>query len=121
MKSPEAYQVFQFITGAVDVEMMDLSQPALFYSRPKGTYSGEGAEKVLLDFYLHNAELSPEGNKVRVVVNEDTEFILDKWQPYILEGLPMGENKIYMELIDAEGAKADVPINSITRVFILEE
>jgi hypothetical protein len=121
VKNPEAYEVFQFKVGMTDEDMMDLSQPALFYSRPKGTYSGEGTEKVLLDFYLHNTELSPSGNKVKVVVNDKDEFILDQWQPYILEGLPMGENTIYIELIDNNGAKVEVPINSITRTFILEE
>lgn len=121
VKNPEAYQVFQFSVGLDDGEMMDLDQQALFYSRPKGTYTGEGTEKVLLDFYLHNTELSATGNKVKVVVNQKDEFILDTWQPYILEGLPMGENTIFIELIDQSGARVDVPINSITRVFTLEE
>ena len=121
IKNPNAYQVFQFQVGMPDAEMMDLSQPALFYSRPKGAYTGQDTEKILLDFYLHNTNISAEGNKVKVVVNDKDEFIIDQWQPYILEGLPMGENTIYIELIDSEGMKLDVPINSITRTFILEE
>ncbi len=120
VKNPESYQVFQFSVGMNDVEMMDLEQPALFYSRPKGTYSGEGAQKVLLDFYLHNVELSENGYKVKIVINDSEEFIVDSWEPYIIEGLPMGENKIYLELIDNDGLKVDVPINTITRVFQLE-
>ena len=121
VKNPNAYEVFQFAVGDTDEMPVDLSQPALFYSRPKGTYSGEGAEKVLFDFYLHNTEISGDGNKVKLVINDEEEFMLDKWQPYIIEGLPMGENKIFIELVDKEGNRLDVPINSVTRVFNLEE
>ena len=111
VKNPNAYEVFQFSAGTEDQTTTDLSQPALFYSRPKGNYSGEGAKKVLLDFYLHNTSISEASNKVKVVVNDKDEFILDTWQPYIIEGLPMGENKIYLELTDNDGNKLDVPIN----------
>lgn len=121
VKNLNAYEVFQFNVGTEEESSTDLSKPALFYSRPKGTYSGEGAKKVLLDFYLHNTSISADGNKVKVIVNDQQEFVLDTWQPYILEGLPMGENKIYLELTDNAGNKLDVPINSITRVFTLEE
>lgn len=122
VKNPEAYEVFQFSVGEMsNSQAIDLSLPALFYSRPKGTYSGAGAQQVLLDFYLHNTSLSADGNKVKVRINNKTEFVLDKWQPYILEGLPMGENRIDIELLGADGNLLDVPINSVTRVFNLEE
>jgi hypothetical protein len=44
---------------------LDLTKPHLIYSRPKGTYSGEGTDKVMLDFFLLNTDLSADGNKVR--------------------------------------------------------
>ena len=120
IKTTKAYEVFQFKVGETEEEFYELDQPALFYSRPKGTYSGEGAEKVLLDFYLHNTSLSADGNQVKVVINGDNEFIITEWRPYIIEGLPMGENTVSIELLDSSGNLVDVPINSISRTFTLE-
>ena len=33
--------------------------PLLTYSRPKGEYTGAGAESIMVDFYLTNATLGP--------------------------------------------------------------
>ena len=54
-------------------EKVDLNSEFLFYSRPKGTYKGKDTEKLLLDFYLINTTISPEGNKVKATIN-DTEI-----------------------------------------------
>jgi len=122
VKNPNAYEVFQFSTGDdTQPEMMDLNQPMLFYSRPKGTYSGEGAQKVLFDFYLHNVELSELGYNVRATINDKTEFVFERWRPYIIEGLPMGENKIRIDLIDNQGDIINPKVNTVERVFTLEE
>lgn len=76
--------------------------PLLFYSRPKGTYELDQGDKILLDFYLVNTKLSRSGNKVKVTL-DDHEFIVDKWQPYLIEGLKKGEHEIQIELIDSNG------------------
>ena len=120
VKQPEAFKVSQFTVGEAETEEVDLSQPMLFYSRPKGTYTGEGTETVLFDFYLVNTEIGPDGNKVRVTVNGDQEFVVDQWEPMVLEGLPMGENTVQIELIDSEGNLVDSPFNNETRTFTLE-
>ena len=77
------------------------SNPYLFYSRPKGTYTGADTKKIMLDFYLLNTDLSDSGNKVKLMV-DTTEFIISKWVPYFIEGLSMGEHKISLTLIDKE-------------------
>ena len=97
----------------------NLNAPHMFYSRPKGEYVGKDTEQIMLDFYLVNTNLSTTGNKVRATVN-GTEFILDKWMPYIIEGLPMGENTIKLELIDNSGSLVPGPYNSVTRTFTLK-
>lgn len=97
----------------------DVTQPMLFYSRPKGTYVGEAnTKKVMLDFFLVNADLGP-NYKVKAMINNEEHFI-DKWQPYYIEGLPMGENIITLTLIDADGNKVDTPLNPVSRKFTLE-
>lgn len=119
VKSPGAGLVTQFTVGDGDHEPADLSAPHLFYSRPKGTYAGADTEKLMLDFYLVNTELAPDGNKVRATINGN-EFVFSEWIPYVIEGLPMGEVEITLELIDAGGAPVPGPFNSVTRTVTLE-
>ncbi len=121
VKTPDAYVLTQFNVGNTDEENVDLSAPMLFYSRPKGTYTGPDTESVLFDFYLVNTELSSTGNQVKVTVNNDTTFTVNEWQPYLMEGLPMGENTIKIELVDSQGNLVDSPFNSEERTFTLEE
>lgn len=97
-----------------------LTQPMLFYSRPKGTYIGAAdTKKVMLDFYPINATIGTD-YMVKAEINGEV-HTLDKWQPYYVEGLPMGENKITLTLVDAEGKKVDTPLNPVTRTFTLKE
>ncbi|GEO03317.1 hypothetical protein AAE02nite_09810 [Adhaeribacter aerolatus] len=91
----------------------------LFYSRPKGDYTGNDTKKVMLDFYLVNTDLSDNGDKVRATIN-GTEFILNQWLPYTIEGLPMGENTIKLELIDKDGKVVPGPFNTVERKFTLK-
>jgi hypothetical protein len=114
VKNSNAYVLTQ--TGN---EKIDLTDEFLFYSRPKGTYKGVDTEKLLLDFYLVNTNLSSTGNKVKAMI-QDTEFIIEEWAPYYIEGLPKGEIKIKLELIDASGNLIDSPFNPSNRTVILE-
>lgn len=121
IKNPKAYVAYEFNVSADSSTVKPLEGEHLFYSRPKGSYSGTFAEKVLLDFYLVNTEISPEGNKVRVTINDKTVFTLDKWAPYIIEGLKEGKNSVKLELIDKDGKLIPGPFNdSGTRFFILD-
>ena len=99
----------------------DITQPMLFYSRPKGTYVGKAnTEKVMLDFYLVNVQLGMD-YKVQVDINGEQSIVVDQWQPYYIEGLPMGDNKIKLTLIDKDGNPVDTPLNPVERVFTLQE
>lgn len=97
IKTQDAHVLIKYGQGG-----QDLSEPLLFYSRPKGTYAGDDGQKLLLDFFLRNVSLSETGYKVRATIN-GTEFMLPKWSPYFVEGLPAGENTFRLELIDSEG------------------
>ncbi|MBX9851657.1 MAG: hypothetical protein K2X86_07835 [Cytophagaceae bacterium] len=120
LKHFEAADIRQFTVGNAKAKSVDLSKPMLFYSRPKGEYKGQFAKRILLDFYLVNNQLSADGNKVRATINGN-EFLINKWQPYVIEGLPMGENIIKLELIDKDGKLVDGPFNSIERKITLIE
>ncbi|WP_216690394.1 hypothetical protein [Hymenobacter siberiensis] len=103
-------------TPAPATPIIDVKAPNLFYSRPKDTYSGVDAKRIMLDFYLVNTKLEPGGNRVRATIN-GTEFILNQWLPYQMEGLPAGENTVKLELIDGSGNMIAGPYNSVTRTF----
>jgi hypothetical protein len=97
----------------------NVKAPTLFYSRPKDTYAGADAKKIMLDFYLVNTSLSPSGNKVRATIN-GTEFMLDQWVPYMMEGLPAGQATIKLELVDSSGGLIPGPYNSVTRTITVQ-
>ena len=108
-----------FVLTQVGEQKIDLNNEFLFYSRPKGTYKGSDTEKLLLDFYLVNTEISANGNKVRATI-QDKEFIIDEWSPYYIEGLSKGEVNIKLELIDASGNLIETPFNPSERTVTLE-
>ncbi|MEZ5045098.1 MAG: hypothetical protein R2828_34700 [Saprospiraceae bacterium] len=92
--------------------------PMLFYSRPKGSYVGKAATtKVMLDFYLENVALGAD-YKVKADINGE-EHLIDNWQPYYIEGLPMGENTITLTLVNGAGETVEAPLNPVSRTFTL--
>ncbi len=121
LKHKNAYDLRQFRVGKPSVlsKEADLTKPLLFYSRPKGEYAGEDTKKILLDFFLVNCDLSAKEYKVKATIN-GAEFILTKWQAYAMEGLPMGENSIQLELLDKNNKSVDNPFNPVTRKIVLK-
>ncbi|TXK70228.1 hypothetical protein [Mesonia sp. HuA40] len=98
----------------------NVDKPHLFYSRPKGTYSGKDTKRILLDFYLANADLSEDGFKVKAKINGQ-EFMITEWVPYVIEGLKMGETTIELNFLDKDNNMVDSPYNPVKRTIILEE
>ncbi|UTF89048.1 hypothetical protein [Elizabethkingia anophelis] len=122
IKEPAAFVLKRFkITEDGKYQELELPKtPMLFYSRPKGEYAGNDTKAVLLDFYVLNTELSKDGNKVKAEVNGET-FMLDNWQPYKIENLPLSENKIKLTLVDASGNALTGENTSIERTIVLKE
>ena len=119
VKNPDAFWIDVVSVGEPEETLeVDLTAPHMFYSRPKGTYSGADTEKLMIDFYLLNTTISPEGNKVKATVN-GTEFMIDEWAPYYVENLPKGEATVKLELLDAEGNLIPGPFNSVERKVTL--
>jgi hypothetical protein len=120
IKHKKAYILKEFKVGGDANDKIDLTAPHVFLSRPKGEYIGEKETgKVMLDFYVVNCDLSPAGYKVKAIIN-GTEFILTKWAPYLIEGLPLGENKVRLELLDKSGKPVNSTYNGRERVFTLK-
>lgn len=114
-----AFLVTPLKVGNPTGEMADLSAPHMFYSRPKGTYSGKDTENLLLDFFLVNTEISENGNKVIATIQGET-FEITEWAPYVIKGLQKGEVTIRLQLVDSEGNLIEGPFNDVTRMVTLK-
>lgn len=95
-----------------------IMESMLFYSRPKGTYSGAAeTDKVMLDFYPINANIGTTQKIIATINGEEHE--ITKWQPYYIMGLPLGENTVTLSLVDIDKNKISAPYNPVTRTFTL--
>lgn len=122
VKSPDAAVLVHFKIDDKGnyVKMDDPKTPMLFYSRPKGEYTGKDTKNLLLDFYVKNTTLSPDGYKVKVSVG-DTTFTVDKWQPYFIKGAPMGDLKFNIQLVDSTGNAMTGDNTSVDRTVTLKQ
>lgn len=114
IKHYEAFDLRQFTIGEVKGEEVDLTQPMLFYSRPKGEYKGRETKKILLDFYVVNAILGVNDYSVRVTIDGNV-FLLKSWKGYLIEGLSMGEHTVTIELLDKTGNLVKGPYSQTKR------
>lgn len=114
-----AFLVQPITVGEPEGVAPDLTAQHLFYSRPKGTYSGKDTEKLLLDFFLVNTEISENGNYIKATINGE-EFKITEWAPYVIEGLEKGIAKIRLQLVDVDGNLIPGPFNDVTREVTLE-
>lgn len=124
IKNKNAYVLTTVITGksrySTRYAKPELDKPMLFYSRPKGAYTGSETDAVLLDFYLVNCDLSRNGYYVMAEIN-GTPFKLTKWCGYFMEGLPMGENTVKLTLMDKSGKVVESPFSTVERKFTLKK
>jgi hypothetical protein len=105
------------VAGGNITNSTDITEPTLFYSRPKGTYVGEDTKKIMLDFYPINAEIGKD-YKIKLQVNGEV-TLLDKWQPYYIEGLPMGQNSIGLALVYNDGTPVPSAQTAILQTITL--
>jgi len=120
VKNQNAFVVQDFTVGSpTEAQPFDKNGQHMFYSRPKGTYSGKDTEKLMLDFFLYNTSISEDGNKVRATINGE-EHMLTDWAPYYIEGLEKGELTIKLEFIDKDGNLIPGPFNSVERKVTLK-
>ena len=121
VKSAGSADIVNFYVGKEEGEfMIDESKPNIIYSRPKGKYEGHDAQKIMLDFYLINAELGDEYKaKYTIRKNEaDAEeytITMTEWTPAFVTGLTSGEYIITLELLDSDGNLVDGPFNNTQR------
>lgn len=121
VKTPGAFAAVRFFVGARPAETAAVPSPnpTLTYSRPKGSYEGEAMNRVLLDFYLTDVELSPAGNKVHYWIDGANEGDITAWVPHWIEHMTPGTHRITLELRDAQGAAVPGAFNRTEREITL--
>lgn len=123
VKRADAYDIVNFyVEEEAGTFMLDADDPAIIYSRPKGTYSGAGAERIMLDFYLHNVELSEDGYKAQYTIRsadadgqELASITLTEWAPAFVTGLESGTYNVQLQLLNADGEVVSGSFNDTTR------
>jgi len=107
------------VEGGTITKAEPVTSPMLFYSRPKGTYTGKkDTEKVMLDFYLVNDDQCTDC-AIKVEVDGKEIATVKSWEPRFLEGMSMGEHTVTLTLLGADGTKMDTPLNPVSRTFTL--
>lgn len=124
IKAPHAFAMAHFFIGPKVAgknlpNWIDPKKPILTYSRPKGEYAGEDAKKIMVDFYVTNAKLSPKGDKVKLVVDGKEQMLTD-WKPTYLENLAAGSHAISLDLLDAKGKPISNVFNHTERQFTVK-
>ncbi|MGC1878436.1 MAG: hypothetical protein WA347_07805 [Rhabdochlamydiaceae bacterium] len=101
---------------------VDLSEPYLTYNEPQGQYDydSKNLKPLLLDFYITNCELSKDGYKIRLTIDNDNQRILTTWQPYYIYGLKKGQHRIRLELLDSQNNYVSGLFNDVTRTIVLK-
>jgi hypothetical protein len=127
VKNAGAMDFVNFYVGEETGEFpLDPEQPTIIYSRPKGSYTGAGAQRIMLDFYLHNVELSADGYSARYGIREKgseevlATTTLTEWTPSFVEGLEKGTYIVRLELLDAEGNVVPGPLNTTDREIMVD-
>lgn len=122
VKSVGSVDIVNFYVGKEEGEfMIDESKPTIIYSRPKGKYEGNDAEKIMLDFYLINTELGEDGYKAKYTIRkneadaEEHSITMTEWYPAFVTGLTSGEYIITLQLLDKDGNLVDGPFNNTER------
>jgi hypothetical protein len=130
IKKPAAFAAFNFYVhptngsrtikpGEADTPVV-ATAPLLTYSRPTGTYGGDDAKKILLDFFVANAELGPNKYRVAATIDGNYHDTLTEWVPYFITGLSDGEHTVHLELIGPDGKVVPGRYNITERKFTVD-
>lgn len=117
IKEPSAFALVNFSVGKAVKPLLDPTKPLLTYSRPKGKYEGEKAQKILFDFWVSNTSLTPDGHQVKWRLDNEKPQFITEWKPSYFENLSSGTHKLEIQLVDKKGKFVKGPFNKTVREF----
>lgn len=120
LKGDKAFVARTFYVGsAEDNSNIDLSKPYLTYNEPSNQAYLEAGKPILLDFYVSNAELSPDGYRVRLKIDGEVNRTLTSWLPFYIYGLKKGKHTIQLELIDGDNKIVSGPFSNYRQTITI--
>ena len=120
LKGDHTFAVTQFYVGEEQGNLnVDLTDPYLTFNEPNDKMTFNENQPILLDFLVSNAELSSDGYKVKVTVDDKISRVITSWQPFYLYGLKEGKHSIRLELLGVDNKIVPGPFNSVTRTIIV--
>jgi hypothetical protein len=118
VKVPAAFVAHTFYVGKKTADSTLIhQQPLLTYSRPKGEYKGDDANRILLDFFISDAELGTDKFKVVATIDGSHSDTLTEWAPYFIEGLADGEHTVKLQLLNPSGNPVPGAFNTTERTI----
>ncbi len=123
IKSDKAFAISTFFyQDKKDTQKIDLTMPYLTFNEPQGEYenTGKNPQPILLDFYLCNCDLSRDGYKVRLTIDNSIVRTLTAWQPYYIYGMKKGMHRVRLELLSPENKLVPGPFNDVTRTIVIK-
>jgi hypothetical protein len=121
LKGEKTFFASTFYVGEKgDKERYDLSTPFLTYNEPSQWMRLTEEKPVLLDFYISNCEMTPDGYTVRLTIDGKFHRTLTSWQPYYIYGLKKGRHTLRLELLKGKDKKpVKGPFNDVERTITI--
>jgi hypothetical protein len=118
LKGEGTFQSTYFYVGKKKgTPAIDLSKPYLLYNEPSEHFYFSASQPVLLDFYINNCELTPDGYKVELTIDGKIHRALTSWQPYYIYGMTRGKHTIRLQLINGKEKASSHPSVNVERTI----
>lgn len=119
LKGERTFQSSYFFVGKeTNGALADvLARPYLTYNEPSDRMLLIENKPLLLDFYIANCELSPDGYKVRLTIDGKVQRTFIAWRPYYIYGLKKGKHTLRLELIDNKNKVVPGPYNDVQQTI----
>jgi len=101
LKTKDGFVAVEFCLKNKKIDCgLNLTKPYVSYNQPSHNIKHKNSGPILLDFYISNCQLSSDGYKVQLYVDNKKIMRLEKWCPYYLYGLSTGKHTIKLVLLD---------------------
>ena len=120
LKGEKVFQTMYFYVKEKDKIPSFLNQPYITYNEPSGQIPLKEGQPILLDFYVSNATITPDGYKVKLTIDNKEIRYLTEWAPYYIYGLKKGQHKVHLQLLDAKNLPVKDVFNNVISQFIVE-